>query len=394
LEPAQSLQIGPYRIRLAADDDVSLGSGSSDFELPPVTLDVSHRGFKASQCTLGGGLSLVGSSTDCQVRLLDPSVSHTHCSLVATHEGIWVVDLLGKAGIEVNGTPVRHGCLEPGDELHVGRSAIRIRQVHPGRESAPAQTSSFSSSLPQEPAEQPLLAAAPPTAPHFEIREVPVLDQDAGTSQELFPGFADAYPGTEEEPEDEPSLSRLSSLRMRQLADQQFAELSARERRNSCRYPAAHAEAVLSWWEPIAAPLVVLPAAKDESTLSATEESVYRRVMARWPGSHQGTPAERAAAELARDPLPAVEEAMQSRVSSARLVDISQTGVLVLSEAVPPPGERLWLRLETPQVTDWVEVVLKGSTPQAPGAHRVRLAFRDACPYDIFKAVVYTKPGC
>jgi pSer/pThr/pTyr-binding forkhead associated (FHA) protein len=391
LEPQQSVRIGPYRIRLAAGEEVAPGSAASDFEVQPVTLELSHRGFKTSECTLSGVLSLVGSATDSQVRLLDPGVSNTHCSLVATGQGLWVVDLLGKSGIQVDGRPVRYALLDPGDELHVGRSAIRIRQGPQDRESAPAPL--YSSCLLEESAEEPVLAAAIPPPSHFEIREVPVLDEDRDTSPERFPELADVDPGMEEEPEDGPSSSLLSSIRRRQIEDQRFAELSAQERRASCRYPVTDAEAVLSWWEPIAAPSVVLPAPKNEPNGSESEESIYRRVMARWPGSHQGTPAERAALELARDPLPAALESMQSRVSSARFLDISQTGALVLSEAVPPSGERLWLRLETPQVTDWVEVVLKGSTPHASGAHRVRLAFREACPYDIFKAVVYTKPG-
>jgi hypothetical protein len=324
----------------------------------PVTLDLSHRGFKASECTLGPGLSLVGSATDSPVRLLDPAVSSTHCSLVATHLGTWVVDLLGKEGIQVNGTPVRHARLEPGDALCVGRSSIRIR---------------------------PMPAAGTPPPPQCAIREnpVPVPDSDP-----------------------RPSAPVLSAMRRRQSEseEERFAELSARERRSSCRYPVADAEAVLSWWEPMASPAMVLPAPGDARKPSEpepesesesereTEESIYRRVMARWPASHNGTPAERAAPELVQDPLPAVEESMQSRISRARLLNLSQTGALVLSEAVPPAGVRVWLRLDTPQITDWVEVVLKGSAPAAAGSHRLRLAFREACPYGLFKAVVYNTP--
>ena len=84
---------------------------------------------------------------------------------------------------------------------------------------------------------------------------------------------------------------------------------------------------------------------------------------------------------------------MRPRTCGARLLDISQTGLLVLSADRPPADTRIWLRLETPQVTDWVEVVVKGTTPATDGAHRLRLAFREACPYDFFKTVLYKKPG-
>jgi pSer/pThr/pTyr-binding forkhead associated (FHA) protein len=374
VEPEQSVRIGPYRIRLAADDGIALGSAAAGYEAPSVIVDLSHRGYKASQLVLSSELSLVGSASDCQVRLLDPAVSSTHCSLVATRLGTWVVDLLGKGGIQVGGTPVRYALLEPGDELRVGRSSIRIRQDKTFAERmATIETREGSVSAPAPAVEEPEASWSP------------------------FPSFAEADPdsGPEIAAETELSLSLHSTIRRRQIEDERLAALSARERRASCRYPVADAEAVLSWWEPVPSASVVPPASSDERKPSEpeTEESIYRRVMARWPGSHDGSPAERATAELVRDPLPAVEESMQSRVSSARLLDISQTGVLVLSEEVPPAGERIWFRLETPQITDWVEVVPKGSAPGTAGAHRVRLAFREACPYDVFRAVVYKKPG-
>jgi pSer/pThr/pTyr-binding forkhead associated (FHA) protein len=403
LEPQQSVRIGPYRIRLGADDGVAPGPAAPAFETPPVTLDLSHRGFKASECVLNAGLSLVGSSTDCQVRLIDPDVSNMHCSLIATHLGVWAVDLFGKTGIQVNGTPVRHALLEPGDELRVGRSSIRVRQTRECRVSAPEPDPeseslygpAFTSYLFEQPAHEPVLDHVAPPPPHFEIRGGPVLVDDLEARQDPFPVYddADRDPDPAMEPETESSSSLMSSIRRRQIEEQRYAALSAQERRASCRYPVAEVEAVLTWWEPAASATVVRPAPKGEPKLSPAEESIYGRVMARWPGNHTGKTTADAIAELARDPLPAVEESLQSRVSSARLVDISQTGALVLSEAVPPPGGRIWLRLETPQITDWVEVVLKGSTPEAPGTHRVRLAFREACPYDIFKLVVYKKPG-
>ena len=134
IDPQQAVRIGPYRIRIVAGD----GGPPSDLDLPRLTLDLSHRGFKTSECQIDGGLALVGSSTDCQVRLLDPEVSSTHCSLLSTAMGVWVVDLFGEGGIRLNGVPVRHAMLSEGDELQVGCSSIRIRHVH-AVESDPSQ---------------------------------------------------------------------------------------------------------------------------------------------------------------------------------------------------------------------------------------------------------------
>jgi hypothetical protein len=179
-------------------------------------------------------------------------------------------------------------------------------------------------------------------------------------------------------------------MQQRVLEDEALERLSARERRGSCRYPVANAYAVLSWWEPMDVPAVVFSRQKSDTDLAVNADTVYSRIMARWSGSHNGTPSARAVAELARDPLRPLEETMKVCSSAARLLDISQTGMLVLSETVPPADGQVWLRLESPQPSGWIEVLIKGATAAGPGMHRVRLAFRDTCPYDLFKAVVYT----
>jgi pSer/pThr/pTyr-binding forkhead associated (FHA) protein len=397
VEPAQMIRIGPYRIHPVVDTNPS-PADSDEFdapatvELPPLTLDLSHRGFESSECSITEGLSLVG-STDCQVRLLDPGVSSLHCGLLYTRLGVWVVDLLGKGGIEVNGDPVRHALLHQGDELRVGRSTIRLRHAF-------------------EDAEWSQQARAAETAQPLGFLGI---DHSPGHSEEpqAYPSWVPAGSDLEPEPEPEfelepdsepefvpksklsqpPSESFYSASRKRRFEEAELERTSTAERRASCRYPVTNVDAVLSWWEPVAHRVVIVSEPKDDPRLSPTEETIYSRMMARWPGSHNGTPASRAAADLARDPLPAVEETMKSCVSGARLVDISQTGMLVLSERIPPADQRLWLRLENPLISDWVEVVLKGATHANQGGHSVRLAFREACPYDFFKAVVYQKPG-
>jgi pSer/pThr/pTyr-binding forkhead associated (FHA) protein len=340
VEPRRALRIGPYRIRLVADEGAS-PSAPLDLDLPGPTLDLVHRGFRTSECRIAGGIALVGSSTDCQVRLLDPGVSGVHCSLLSTPMGAWVVDLLAKGGIQVNGEPVRHTLLHEGDVLQVGRSTIRLRHE---AEAVPRRLPSAPDPFPD-----PGWALNGPTAPSSRSYDVNNVE------------------ATE--------------------------VLSSRERRASCRYPVADVDALLSWWEPIAVSSVFPSSSKGESKPSSAEETIYARVMARWPGSPSSTAASRASDMLARDPMRPVEETMKSCVVGARVLDLSQTGLQVLSKTVPPAGTQLWLRLESPQITEWVEVVLKGAADEAPGTHRVRLAFRDTCPYDLFKVAVYGRPG-
>lgn len=138
----KTLRIGPYRIRLIggiAEEPARAaspaGAGAAGIGLPPLrdaapapwTLELSHRGLRSSTCPLHGELTLLGSSTDCDVRVLDPSVSNYHASLLRTPEGVWVVDLLGLAGITVNGEPTRYARVADGDALRVGQSLVRVR---------------------------------------------------------------------------------------------------------------------------------------------------------------------------------------------------------------------------------------------------------------------------
>jgi hypothetical protein len=65
------------------------------------------------------------------MRLVDPAVSRFHCSLLRTVAGAWVIDLLGRGGIVVNGRRVRAARLEQGDLLQVGPFLMRIRTDPP-----------------------------------------------------------------------------------------------------------------------------------------------------------------------------------------------------------------------------------------------------------------------
>ena len=133
LDRDRAVRIGPYRIRLLsgdnhvpldpteADDVLGGGLGRRKF-----VFELSHRSVRLSRCEIDGGLALVGSAADCEVRLIDPSVTSYHCALVPTPEGVWVVDLLGQGGIRVNGHEVSYGRLSEGDSLQLGHSVIRM----------------------------------------------------------------------------------------------------------------------------------------------------------------------------------------------------------------------------------------------------------------------------
>jgi len=155
LERPSGICVGPFAIQLEHDSDPtsSLVHGQAEptdplvtrpsdrDDLPRVVLEFPRESSRLLQWRMNCALALVGNLPHCKVRLLDPSVSGFHCSLVRTHEGMWVVDLLGRGGITVNRASVRSARLEDGDELRVGEIPIRICCELPAskaREAVPA----------------------------------------------------------------------------------------------------------------------------------------------------------------------------------------------------------------------------------------------------------------
>jgi hypothetical protein len=155
------------------------------------------------------------------------------------------------------------------------------------------------------------------------------------------------------------------------------------DRRASCRYVVSDTICILCWWEPVVVQVDPVPVPPARSAQS----SIHAAVMARGPG-FRSISATRQAAEAA-EPKP--QETMQQRLMHAEVVDISQHGMSVLCAEVPRSDRKIWLRLDQPDSTEWVEVVLKGFSQPAPEVHLIRLAFLQACPYEFFKAVIYSK---
>lgn len=153
----QPVRIGPYRVRLLAGD--SAPAADLD-ELPPVHLELTHRSVRKTRCEVPGGLVLVGSGADCRVRLVDPSVSTYHCSLVRTPEGLWVVDLLGQGGVRINGQEVSYARIHEGDAIAIGHSEIRLEPAEVTT-SAPVPVPRFES--------EPVAIAIPASMPMSDV---------------------------------------------------------------------------------------------------------------------------------------------------------------------------------------------------------------------------------
>ncbi len=132
VDDRSGIMIGPARLRSVVDTETSTlahpltSDASSCLPLPSMTLEFPQEPERRPW-RLNRVLTLVGRAPDCRLRLNDPSVSKHHCSLIRTPMGVWVVDLLGRGGIDVDGHTVRWALLEHGQRLRVGPFLFRIR---------------------------------------------------------------------------------------------------------------------------------------------------------------------------------------------------------------------------------------------------------------------------
>jgi predicted component of type VI protein secretion system len=138
------IAVGPFQVRIdgdlaaqppPADGWDPLRSGSlSRLAAAPVAVEFRNGNQKGNRWQLDRTVTLIGRTGACPLQLVHASVSKTHCSLLATGGGLWIIDLLGRGGVSVNDRPVRWACLEDGDTFTVGEFELRVRWLREGDE--------------------------------------------------------------------------------------------------------------------------------------------------------------------------------------------------------------------------------------------------------------------
>ncbi len=138
LDDGQTLRVGDYQVRVSrgaapeppaalADIDPLAAGSAAQLGMPALSLEFLRGDAVRLRWRMDRLLVLMGSSPECRLRIGEGDGSRFHCSLVSTPQGVWVVDLLGRGGILLNGTQVRQARLEEGDVLRVGDVTARVR---------------------------------------------------------------------------------------------------------------------------------------------------------------------------------------------------------------------------------------------------------------------------
>jgi pSer/pThr/pTyr-binding forkhead associated (FHA) protein len=137
LNEGEAIGVGPFRLtgslrRRIADQDRESPNPLSDrgpSHWPRFALQFPNRPGSAAHWKISRVMTLAGRGTDCRLRIGDDDISRLHCAFVRTPGGLWVVDLLIRAGVRLEGSRTRFGRLEPGVNLHLGRYRMIVRDL-------------------------------------------------------------------------------------------------------------------------------------------------------------------------------------------------------------------------------------------------------------------------
>ena len=97
-----------------------------EIELDAVQLEVLAGPDHPMRTTLFLPAIRLGTSPECDLVLSDPSVSRTHAALERREQGLMVRDLDSTNGTRLQGARIREAWLEPGGELSLGDTRIRV----------------------------------------------------------------------------------------------------------------------------------------------------------------------------------------------------------------------------------------------------------------------------
>ncbi len=130
LTPTDPVAVGPFRISLrkplfvrptAPLTSPFLPDPAATQNLPRVAVRFLNGKTVTGQWVVNRLVTFVGRARDCKISLAADDIDPFHCYFVLTPDGLWVVDLLSREGVRVNGEETRYAHLKTGDELQVGR---------------------------------------------------------------------------------------------------------------------------------------------------------------------------------------------------------------------------------------------------------------------------------
>lgn len=133
----------------------------------------------------------IGSNALCDLTIADPGVDAEQAVLVERKGVVELFDIGEAGGVLVNGTPVGHAVVRPGDEIWVGRTVLSLATEGEGVSFTEGTTTVRA----EVPAEKPAVAAPAPAEAEEQrfalLNQVRQLINSIGTSENIFESILD-----------------------------------------------------------------------------------------------------------------------------------------------------------------------------------------------------------
>jgi len=192
LTPTDPVAVGPFRITLrkplfvrptVPETSPFLPDPAATRALPRVAVRFLNGKSVTGQWVVNRLVTFVGRARDCKISLAADDIDPFHCYFLLTPDGLWVVDLLSRDGLRVNGEATRYAHLKSGDVLQVGRFRLGFAYLDEASFARPPDRAVPSPAMPKL-APRPAAPVAPKT-PGADASGSPVVPP-AG-SRELAP---------------------------------------------------------------------------------------------------------------------------------------------------------------------------------------------------------------
>jgi len=72
----------------------------------------------------------------------------------------------------------------------------------------------------------------------------------------------------------------------------------------------------------------------------------------------------------------------------ASILNISQSGLSLIVDCLPPGDRKLWVGMEGTEPGEWAQVAVRSVSEPKPGQYRIGLSFVYGCPYSLFRFAV------
>lgn len=186
LIPGRRVRIGSFYVELAeglSTDENESERSLADFNplnryenemgaLPEVDLEFLREDGNNQLWLVSRMLTLVGQVPGCKIRIADSGSARMHCSLLHTKQGLWVIDLLKRETVLIDGKPSDCRLLENDEILEVDNFRMRVKcsqlQMAADGKEPPRQSPLSLSALDELPpfpdAEEPVAATIEPPA--------------------------------------------------------------------------------------------------------------------------------------------------------------------------------------------------------------------------------------